>query len=366
MSKIRVVTGVIGSGKGGMSRFAVDLFKRLDPERFDVTFLSNVPDPFFGEEIRAHGGHIACIASRGKHPFRHRADLRRIMREGKFDVCHIHLSTASNIEPLIAARKAGVPLVIGHSHNNDVEGNAAARLLHRLNAPRIVRYTDRRLACSGKAGDFMFCGADYTVVKNAIDLDRFSYNPAMREKMRRELGLGEAFTVGHVGRMSMQKNPDFLLETYAALRKLDPQSRFVYVGDGPLEAHVQEKAAALGLTDGILFTGAVSNPQDYLCAFDCFLLPSLFEGLGFVIIESVCSGLRCFASDVIPPEAQVGELVETFPLSIDKTQLARRMLAHRDDPAGRHSRKELLTALGYDAASQKRQVEAIYTGKPES
>lgn len=363
MKKIKVVTGVIGEGKGGMSRFAVDLFKRLDPERFDVTFLSNSPHPYFGPEIEAHGGHIVYISPRGKHPLRHKRDLARVLRQGNFDVCHIHLSTASNIDPLIAAHKAGIPLVIGHSHNTDVEGNAVAKLLHRRNAPKISRYTNKRLACSGKAGEFMFCGADFTVVKNSIDLDRFQYDPQMREKMRAELGLGNAFTVGHVGRMSTQKNPMFLLETFAEIVKLQPDSRLVYVGDGPLEPDIHAKARSLGIEDHILYTGVVSNPQDYFCAFDCFLLPSLFEGLGFVVIEAVCSGLPCFASDVIPEEARVGELVDVFPLSIAKKELAERIVQKSTGYAERIGQKELLAKAGYDTASQKVQVEAIYSGK---
>ena len=138
MRKVKIVTGVIGKGKGGMSRFAVDLFKRLDPERFDVTFLSNDPHPFFGEEILQNGGHIAYIASRERHPLRHSADLRRIMREGNFDVCHIHLSTASNIAPLIAAKKSGVPLVIGHAHASGLSGGKAAALLYARTGVREV------------------------------------------------------------------------------------------------------------------------------------------------------------------------------------------------------------------------------------
>ena len=364
MDKIKVVTGVIGTGKGGMSRFAVNLFKNLDPERFDVTFLSNVSAPYFGPEIEKHGGHIAVIASRGRHPLRHKSDLKRIMDEGHFDVCHIHLSTASNIDPLIAAKKAGIPLVIAHSHNSAAEAGAAAKLLHRINAPKIARFTDKRLACSGLAGQFMFCGADFTVVKNAIDLERFAYSPEMREKMRRELGLGSAFTLGHMGRMSMQKNPIFLVEAFAEVVKLKPDSRFLYVGEGPMEPDIRRRAEELGVLDKMVFTGGmVDNPQDYLCAMDCYLLPSLFEGLGFVVIESVCSGLCCFASDVIPEEARVGELVETFPLDIDKALLARRILERQAALGERREQRALLQNLHYDMASQKAQMEAIYSGK---
>ena len=64
MGKVKILTGVIGKGKGGMSLFAVGLFERLDPEKLYVTFLTNDPDPYFWKEILAHGGHLAYIPSR--------------------------------------------------------------------------------------------------------------------------------------------------------------------------------------------------------------------------------------------------------------------------------------------------------------
>ncbi len=363
MGKVKVLTGVIGKGKGGMSLFAVGLFERLDPEKFDVTFLTNDPEPYFGKEILAHGGHLAYIPSRLRHPLAHKKALRKILREGKFDVCHIHLSTASNIDPLIEAHRAGVPKVIAHSHNTGVEGNALARLLHGKNASKIRKYTTARLACSKLAGEFMYAGADFTVVKNAIDLDRFAYSPETRKRMREELNFGDKLAVGHIGRMSMQKNPRYLLETFRAVKALEPESVFCYVGDGPMEEEIRRYAGELGILSDIVFTGQVPNPQDYLCAFDCFLLPSLFEGLGFVVIESACSGLLCFASDVIPEEARVCDLVQTFSLSEKPETVAQRIVAQRQDPAVRVGQGERLRELGYDFASQKRQIEAIYTGE---
>ena len=244
-----------------------------------------------------------------------------------------------------------------------MEGNALARLLHRKNAGKIQKYTTDRLACSRLAGEFMYAGADFTVVKNAIDLDRFAYSPETRRRMREQLGFGDKLVVGHIGRMSMQKNPRYLLETFRAVKDLEPESVLCYVGDGPMEGEIRQHAEELGILPDIVFTGQVPNPQDYLCAFDCFLLPSLFEGLGFVVIESACSGLVCFASDVIPEEARVCDLVRTFSLSEKPEAVAKRIVSQRQDPAVRAGQGERLRELGYDFASQKRQVEAIYTGE---
>ena len=92
MSKIRILTGVIGKGRGGLSYYAVSLLKTLDPEKYEFTFLSNDPEPFFGEEIRKHSGKIRVIPSRMKHPMAHKKALRKILAEEKYDICHIFLS----------------------------------------------------------------------------------------------------------------------------------------------------------------------------------------------------------------------------------------------------------------------------------
>ncbi|MGI5857376.1 MAG: glycosyltransferase [Candidatus Merdivicinus sp.] len=360
MSKLRVLTGVIGKGRGGLSYYAVGLLKTLDPEKYEFTFLSNDPEPFFGEEIRTHGGRILAIPSRSRHPLAHRRALDRVFAEERFDICHIHLSSASNIEPLKAAERAGVPLVIAHSHNAGLSGNTLSRFLHRRNVPEIARCTHKRLACSELAGRFLYGDADFQVVKNAIDLDRFAFSQETRESVRREFSLEGKFTVGHVGRMTEAKNPRFLLELFREIHSREPESALLYIGSGEMEAELKAYARELGIAESIRFAGQVPDPERYLCAMDCFLLPSRFEGLGYAVIEAVCTGLRCFVSDVLPQEAIVGRLVETFPLDADKALLAERVLAVRGSAEPRTGQRALLETLGYDLASQVRTMEAIY------
>ncbi len=360
MSKLRVLTGVIGKGRGGLSYYAVGLLKTLNQEKYEFTFLSNDPEPFFGEEIRAHGGQILYIPSRNRHPLAHRKALDQILREEPFDICHIHLSSASNIEPLEAARRAGVPLVIAHSHNAGLSGNALSRFLHRRNVPKIARCTNKRLACSGLAGRFLYGDADFQVVKNAIDLDRFAFSAEAREAVRRELSLDGNFVVGHVGRMTEAKNPRFLLELFREIHSREPESALIYVGSGEMETELKAYVRELGIAESVRFVGQVPDPERYLCAMDCFVLPSRFEGLGYAVIEAACTGLPCFVSDVLPEEAIVGGLVETFPLDADKAVLAERILAIQNGSEPRTGQRALLESLGYDLASQVRTMEAIY------
>ena len=97
---LKILTGVIGAGNGGMSTYAVNLFRELPENNYDVTFLSTAEHPFFEHQIKERYGRIKVIPPGNRHPRAHRKAIRKILSEQKFDAVHIHLSTASNIIPL--------------------------------------------------------------------------------------------------------------------------------------------------------------------------------------------------------------------------------------------------------------------------
>lgn len=127
---LKILTGVIGAGNGGMSTYAVNLFRELPENNYDVTFLSTAEHPFFESQIKERYGRIKVIPPRNRHPLAHRKAIRKILSEQKFAV-HIHLSTASNIVPLEEAVKAGVPTVIAHIHSAGRKAENSPALLHK-------------------------------------------------------------------------------------------------------------------------------------------------------------------------------------------------------------------------------------------
>lgn len=358
MKRTKILMGIIGKGNGGLSTYAVNLFRKLDQNVFDCTFLSNDPHPYFEKDIKELGGHLKVIAARNRHPKQHRDDLRRIMEEEKFDVCHIHLSSDSNICPLEEAKRAGIPVVIAHCHSAKVEGSLYPKILHRLNKPKVQKMDIIRLACSKAAGDFAYGDAPYTVVNNGIDLKKFDFDPQMREKMRKDLGIAGNFVIGQLGRLVPVKNHEFTLEVFAQVLKMHPQSSLLIVGDGPLEQPLKGKAAQLGIEKQVIFTGNVRNPQDYLAAMDCMMLPSLFEGFPLTIVEAVCSGLPCFVSDTVTREVGISNLVQFISLEDSRESIAQAVLKAKD--IERVSQIELLKGLHFDADELVKDMEKRY------
>lgn len=358
MKKTKILMGIIGKGNGGLSTYAVNLFRKLNHDVFDCTFLSNDPHPYFEKDIKELGGHLKIIAPRNRQPKQHRQDLRRVMTEEQFDVCHIHLSSDSNICPLEEAKRAGIPVVIAHCHSTKVEGSVYPKILHRLNKLKIQRMDILRLACSKAAGEFAYGDAPFAVANNGIDLKKFDFRPDVREQVRESLDLSDRFVIGQVGRLVPVKNHEFTLEVFSEVLKKYPRSSLLIVGDGPLEQSLKAKVREMNLDGQVIFAGNVRNPQDYFGAMDCMMLPSLFEGFPLTIVEAVCSGLPCFVSDTVPHEVKISDLVQFVALDSSREFVAETVLEAKDRK--RVSQIELLKTLHYDADELVKDMEQRY------
>jgi glycosyltransferase involved in cell wall biosynthesis len=112
--------------------------------------------------------------------------------------------------------------------------------------------------------------------------------------------------IGHVGRFAEQKNHRFLIDIATALRHRTRNFRIVLVGDGHLRSAIESEIVQRKLADHIISLGSRSDcPRLFSSLFDVFLFPSLFEGLGLVVVESQAANCPVVMSDVVPAEADV-------------------------------------------------------------
>lgn len=179
--------------------------------------------------------------------------------------------------------------------------------------------------------------------------------------MRAQLEIAkDAFVVGAVSRFADQKNPFFLLEIFRAFHKRNPASRLVWVGSGPLMEKIREEMD--GLKDAVLLLGDRLDVPNLMQAFDCMLMPSLFEGFPIVAVEAQAAGLPCFLSDTITGEVNLTELVRNFPLADTPERWAERMQASLSDFNRRDWAAEIAKA-GYDIRTQAKELEQFYLEK---
>jgi glycosyltransferase involved in cell wall biosynthesis len=147
----------------------------------------------------------------------------------------------------------------------------------------------------------------YTLIRNAIDTEKFKFNPQLREEYREKFNISNEVVIGHVGRFHPQKNHHFMIQIATELKKQDFRFKMVFVGTGELFDEINNMSKQNSLEENIIFTGKTSTPEDYYHMMDVYIQPSKFEGLGISVVEAQMNGLFCLISDAIPDEVCISE-----------------------------------------------------------
>lgn len=299
---------------GGTQAFLMNLYRNIDRSKVQFDFLVEYSEKqFYDDEIESLGGKVyRCTFREDKNLPRFISFLRHFFaKHAEYAVVHCHAYTIGYFV-LKAAERAGVTVRIAHSHNNSMSGvtkplKIAMRSLFPVHANRLM-------ACSNEAGRFLFGDREFMVVKNAIDVERYLFNGAVRDEVRGELGLGGSLVVGNVGRLHHQKNQGFLLTVFKEVLDKRPDARLLLVGNGPLREEILAKAATLEISERMILLSDRRDMDRLYQAMDVFVLPSLYEGLGIVAIEAQSSGLPTICSDGVAEDANISPLFERLSL----------------------------------------------------
>ena len=182
-----------------------------------------------------------------------------------------------------------------------------------------IYYSNSLFACSELAGKQIYKNKKFFVVNNAIDLETFKFNDNERERIRRENNVEkEKIVISTVGRLTIQKNPYFILEVVKKLVNKNINFEFWWFGSGNLDDDIKNKSIDMKINDYIKFYGSINDVYKYYSAMDLFILPSFYEGLPVVGIEAQANGLKCLFSDSITLETKM--LKKTLFLPIDSAE----------------------------------------------
>ena len=306
---IRVLHVLNNLGSGGAESFVMNVYRNIDRTKIQFDFLirSKNNGPMVNE-IEEMGGKVFIQPSFPKHFISNYVALDKFLKQNaqSYVAIHVHANSLVYVRPLKLAKKYGIEKRIIHSHNT----KSAADIIHKFNIDRIDRWATDRFACSNWAGEFMFPHKQFLFVSNGIDISKFSYSNEARNRIRAQFAItDETIVVGNVGRFSPQKNHPKIVEIFKAYHETNRKSKLLLVGEGGNRKMIEELVAQNGLQNDVIFTGAVTNVEDYLSAMDVFLLPSLWEGLAIVLIEAQANGLGCIASTTTPPESDCGNVL---------------------------------------------------------
>lgn len=248
-------------------------------------------------------------------------DLRRILKEEKPDVLHVHLHFGNYLK-WIPIKKWGIRLFYTvHNiaeHYYDTTGKDRKKYLAYKEIKRLLKKENLILIALHDELKEALCKLFHTnrviTVNNGINLDRFHKELYDKSEIRKSLGISDdTFLVGHIGRFHEQKNHEFIINVYAELRK-EKNAHLLLVGGGILKQKIEEYIGSLGLSDKVTILNNRSDIPELLCAMDVFLFPSRWEGAPLSLIEAQSMGTNCIVSDRISNSVIVNNNVTVLSL----------------------------------------------------
>ena len=355
---VRVLHIVTKMDRGGLETMLMNYYRHMDREKIQFDFLEHRRErAAYDDEIESLGGRIFRLPRLNPLSSHYFYALNAFFAaHPEYRIVHSHLDCMSTY-PLRAAKKAKVPVRIAHAHSTNQDRNW--KLAFKLISKKLISlYATDLFACSADAGEWMFGTKDVHILPNAIDIDRYAFNLRIRNQTRKALGLDDAFLIGHVGRFSAVKNHSFLIDVFAQIKRQEPNSKLLLVGAGSEMQAVQQKVKTLGLEADVIFTGVRNDVANLMQAMDVFVFPSLYEGLGIVLIEAQAAGLPCVVSDVIPREAYLTDLVTAEKLSSSVETWAEKILEKRE--VLRTDRRAEIAAHGFDITTEAVKLQEFY------
>lgn len=324
---IRVLQCVNNMHRAGLETMLMNYYRNIDRTRIQFDFLTHRPDRSdYDDEIEALGGKIYYAPRLYPQNYpKYFSYMKKFFQDHpEYEIMHSHIDSMSYL-PLLAGKKAGVPIRIAHSHNTAIDFDFKYPMKQIFRSMLRGVATDF-LACGEDAGKFLFHNKSFQVIPNAITVDAFLFNETLREKKRTEMQLNGRVVVGHVGRISYQKNHEFLLKIFLEILKLEPTAVLLLVGTGENQEKIQQMACDLNIAEHVRFLGNRSDVFELYQAMDVFLLPSRFEGLPVVGVEAQFSGLPCVFSDAVPKEAAFTDQCRFVELKCSAYEWARLVL----------------------------------------
>jgi glycosyltransferase involved in cell wall biosynthesis len=305
---VKVLQVITGLDAGG-AELQLAMLLRYTRHEADVVTLYN-PGPV-AEQIRAAGVTVRDLGMQRNTELPALLKLRKIIRDGRYDVVHTHLYR-TQIYARPAARLAGTPVVVTTEHSIGETHIERRRMTRGVRALYLAseRFSDATIAVSEVVRERLVRwgvpAKKITVIPNGLDTNELVFDPAARQRVREQFGIApDTYVIGALGRLDPNKRVDLTME--AARPVLGERCKILVIGRGEDQARLEAAAKRLGVTDHVIFGGYQADTKAMMAAFDLYVAASLQETFGLSVLEALASGLpvlytTCPALDGIQTE----------------------------------------------------------------
>ena len=302
---IRILQCVNRMDRAGLETMLMNYYRNIDRSEVQFDFLTHRSDNgAYDEEIKKLGG-VVYHAPRlvpGNY-IKYFIYMKKFFRNHpEYKIVHSHIDFMSFF-PLLAAKMNNIKIRIAHCHTSklDLDFKLPIKFFGKINMKKVATHY---FACGEVAGKYMYGKDDFTIINNAIDVEKFKYNEDVRNKLRRDFNISEdQVVIGNVGRYIYIKNQEFLIKLMNQLN--DKKYVLLLIGQGEDEIKLKKMVSSYNLDNNVIFLSNRSDVNELYSMMDIFAMPSLFEGLPLVSIEAQSNGLYCLFSNGISKEVMI-------------------------------------------------------------
>ena len=298
--KIKVLHLITEIEPGGAENLLLDLSEQISKERFDISIGYLKGKGTLAGRFKKLGTEVTFFNMRLRFDIFCLFKLAKFMKKNCFDIIHTHLIDA-DIFGFFAAKIAGIPVIVSTKHNTDEFRKK--KTLPVLLDSFVANNSNQIIAISNAVRDFLKkyqnVRADkIEVIHNGVNVKKFNLK-GNKQKVKIDLNLNpKDIIIGTVARFDKQKGYKYLIEAIPEILESFSNTHFVFVGTGRLKAEMENKVIEMKIKNKVSFLGARDDIADILQGFDIFVLSSLWEGLGIVLLEAQAAGLPVVATEV--------------------------------------------------------------------
>ena len=333
---------------GGVEKIVENYYSGFDKSKFHITIVAqDNSDRKCIEHFKSMGFEVKLVAHKRKNLIKNILQMRAIIKYGNYYMVHCNMSY-TNFYVLQYAKKYGIKVRINHYHNVFETRGIKRFFLSKCNM-LCDKYATHNFYCSDAVKTYLNYSENKPsiVLKNAFDLNKFLYNKNYRDEIRDKYSISnDTVFIGQVGRFTKQKNQIFTLELLKVLKESKYNFTAMLIGSGEDYEMIDRYVKKNYLSNNIIMFNGTSEINKYYSAFDLVLLPSLWEGLGIVALESSLAGNRTVLSDHFPDEVVIDE--NTIKLRLDINIWKDYILGSFSIPKARSSKLEPYKNAGYD------------------
>lgn len=363
MERIAVIMGKMHSG--GKKNLVMEYYRNIDKSKIQFDFFcdtdsNSIPQ----EEIEKMGGRVYRIAPY-QNILKNMREMYTICKNNKYKIMHAYNGTM-NLFSMFVGWQCGIPIRISESismaHRADKK-TILKNILKPFSKMFATHFMANGESCGRwQFGNKLFDNGKVQVFKTVINTEVNQYNVELRQSTRKKYNIEDNIVIGHIGRLTEQKNTLFIIDIFNEIVQKEPRARLLVIGDGNLREAMLTKIDEYNIREKVLYLGRREDIPQFYNAMDCFLLPSLYEGLPVVGVEAENCGLPMFFSTEIPKESSACEDLGVF-ISLEKSpdEWANLILeAVKKNMPIRTGRTEEVKSAGFDSTSEANKLLRYY------